>query len=306
MSGKKGWPLEVENKSQSEEEEEMKKPCPGRKLLSIILLMIVGISMNLYLSEVAAQTSDELNKSLIDAAKNGNIVKVKELISRGADVNAKTNQNATALIYASLNGHTETVKELIAKGADLNAKTNEGFTAIMYASQNGHTDVVKELIEKGADVNAKTNNGFTALTISLSNGHTDIVKMLLTKGAVRPKPKVPSYTLKKIQIVLSDLGYNPGPADGQWGNKTRRAIQALQKDGNMEITGEITKELFDYLDKKLPIKSSANKWVEIDQEQIKAGEELFKFGCKEIHHSYRWGVICIEYFPELAKIMQLY
>ena len=66
-------------------------------------------------------------------------------------------------MMASQQGHLDVVQALLAKGADVNAKDNDGATALMLASQNGHLDVVQALLAKGADVNAKANDGVTAL-----------------------------------------------------------------------------------------------------------------------------------------------
>ncbi|MBI4823899.1 MAG: ankyrin repeat domain-containing protein [Nitrospirae bacterium] len=38
---------------------------------------------------------------MFDAAKQGNIAKIKELLNKGADVNAKKNDGRTALMQAS-------------------------------------------------------------------------------------------------------------------------------------------------------------------------------------------------------------
>ncbi len=57
------------------------------------------------------------------------------------------------LFNAADGGDAATVKALLAKGADINAKANNGATALMLASQNGHIEVVQALLAKDADVN---------------------------------------------------------------------------------------------------------------------------------------------------------
>ena len=47
----------------------------------------------------------------------------------------------------------------------------------------------------------------------------------------------------KLQAELARRGYDPGPADGVWGAKTRAALQALQTDRGLEPTGRIDAEL---------------------------------------------------------------
>ena len=56
---------------------------------------------------------------LIDAAKNGNLQQVQELITNGADVHA---QNDYSLVIASRNGHLPVVEYLLAHGVNIHAE----------------------------------------------------------------------------------------------------------------------------------------------------------------------------------------
>ena len=51
-----------------------------------------------------------------------------------------------------------------------------------------------------------------------------------------------SETVKKVQTALTQQGYNPGPEDGQLGNKTKEAIKQAQKDKSLEPTGQIDQQ----------------------------------------------------------------
>ncbi len=67
-----------------------------------------------------------VNEDLRAAAKKGDLPKVKSLLAKGAEVNAKDKDALTALMFASMNGHREIVELLLDKGADVNAKDIEG------------------------------------------------------------------------------------------------------------------------------------------------------------------------------------
>ena len=88
------------------------------------------------------------NEALLQAAKDGNINKVKELLSEGANVNAKDSNGKTALMYAAEKGYLDIVKLLVNGGANIHAKDSKGKTAIMYALDNKHKDIAAYLMQK--------------------------------------------------------------------------------------------------------------------------------------------------------------
>jgi ankyrin repeat protein len=62
--------------------------------------------------------------------------------------------NSQELHEAALDGNTAKVKALIDKGADVNAKATEngGVTPLILAAQEGHFEMVRLLLDKGADL----------------------------------------------------------------------------------------------------------------------------------------------------------
>ena len=163
-------------------------------------------------------TRENQSKEIHEAAKNGDLEKVKALLkdnpnlvfskddkygetplhlaaSKGykeltqlllankADVNAKANDGGTPIYIAAQEGHKDVVELLLANKADVNAKGKDGITPLYMAVQDDHKDVVELLLAKGADVNAKRNNGLTPLLYVAFKGHIDVAKLLLAKGA---------------------------------------------------------------------------------------------------------------------------
>jgi peptidoglycan hydrolase-like protein with peptidoglycan-binding domain len=49
--------------------------------------------------------------------------------------------------------------------------------------------------------------------------------------------------VKKVQQILADLGYAPGPIDGAMSGDTERAIVAFQRDRKLETSGRVTPEV---------------------------------------------------------------
>ncbi|KAI2494864.1 serine/threonine kinase [Fragilaria crotonensis] len=122
-----------------------------------------------------------LDEELIENARDGNLDKVRDLLRRGANVNAKTEYGYTALIWASYYGHLEVVCALLNHdGVDVNIQNCIGETALICASYRGHLEVVCPLLmHNGVDVNIQNNNGNTALIYASDKGHSEVVRALL-------------------------------------------------------------------------------------------------------------------------------
>ena len=104
-----------------------------------------------------------------------------ELLAKGAEVNARTNDGRAALIQASQNGRLGVMLELLAKGAQIKSVTNVGLTAPNLAPEGGQPYVVQALLDKGVDVNASYYNGF--LHFAAKHGGLEAVKMLMDHRA---------------------------------------------------------------------------------------------------------------------------
>ena len=90
----------------------------------------------------------------------------------------------------------------------------------------------------------------------------DLLRQILLGDSTRPGGSTGSVTgkishattgkapsVKAIQRVLADLGYSPGPVDGEMGDATVRAISAFQRERKIAETGKITPELLSELER---------------------------------------------------------
>ena len=124
---------------------------------------------------------------LIHAAAIGSPEAVKLLLDSGADPNAKSQLEATALILGAANA--EKTRVLLAKGADANARSKLGRTPLMIAAScDGCSTSVKLLLDKGADPNAADAQGHTPLLAAANVNDLQSVKLLLAKGAAADTP----------------------------------------------------------------------------------------------------------------------
>ncbi len=56
--------------------------------------------------------------------------------------------------------------------------------------------------------------------------------------------------VRNIQQGLTRLGYDPGPVDGLYGNRTKSAIQELQSDAGMAPDGEASEKVLDLINRR--------------------------------------------------------
>ena len=88
---------------------------------------------------------------------------MRELLARGADVNARSNDSRTALHVASTFGHAEAMRELLMLRPDINAQDGDGNTPLIDACYVGHLMAATLLIGLGANLALLDNAGLPAL-----------------------------------------------------------------------------------------------------------------------------------------------
>jgi hypothetical protein len=127
--------------------------------------------------------SPQENSGMIDAAKTGDLEKVKALLKDNPGmVNSRDTNNDTALHWAAFNGHKDVAEWLLATQADLNARDNDGETPLHRAASGGHADVVELLLARGTEVNARMNLGRTPMRLAEFWGHNDVAELLRQHG----------------------------------------------------------------------------------------------------------------------------
>jgi hypothetical protein len=104
---------------------------------------------------------------------------VRLLLELGADPNAVTKKNESALANASTAGVEESVKLLLDRGATVNVRDDRGYSPLLYAaaSEAAPAGIVKMLLAKGADTNC-TGDGETARQLAAKRGDTEVARLL--------------------------------------------------------------------------------------------------------------------------------
>ncbi len=166
------------------------------------------------------------------AADDLDVKKVKELIKKGINVNARNKNGWTPLMMATYSKHlliplptkikerqNEIVSLLIAAGAELNARDTQGNTTLIYAVANALVDVVEMLLKNKADPNLESfSGGATPLWESLGvlfnvtaterQNYKKIAKMLLEAGA-DPNFAIRGTSLSRSLNGATQLAVNP-------------------------------------------------------------------------------------------------
>jgi len=106
-------------------------------------------------------------EDLIQQVKNGNIIKVKEIVNSGININAKGSNGLTPLCIAITNGNDEMVKKLLDLGADITQNC-----ALFSASEHNNDD-------KDVEVSS------TPIFLALDRHRTNIIEMFLNTAKER-------------------------------------------------------------------------------------------------------------------------
>lgn len=132
---------------------------------------------------------DDEQDAFFDAVDNNLVWALDLLMERGAQIDAITCGDQTALHRAAMYGHQRTVKFLIENGADKDAADSNGRTPLHIATRFGQKKVIKLLIENGADEDAVDRDGYTPMVGELqSSTFVDDVELVSPK-IIRTKRK---------------------------------------------------------------------------------------------------------------------
>ena len=113
-------------------------------------------------SAVAADVDPERNVWL--AAATNNAAMLVEQLALGADLDAQDPTfGVTPLVWAAMQGHDAATRELLRRGADVNAPNRDGSTPLHGAAFMGRASTIALLLDNGAKVNAQNHNDETPL-----------------------------------------------------------------------------------------------------------------------------------------------
>lgn len=156
-------------------------------------------------SENPGFSQDQLDERLRDAAWANDVEAAAQLISWGADVNAKDSTVQSAYLIATSEGRSELLELTLEHGADVTDLDSWNGTGLIRAAERGHWEVVGILIRNGIDVQHVNRIGYQAIHEAVLFGRDDpsyylTLQVLLAAGASLTTPSV-SEGLTPMQMA---------------------------------------------------------------------------------------------------------
>jgi ankyrin repeat protein len=146
-----------------------------------------------------------LDQQMVEAAFVCDLLRVRTLLARGADPNARDEDGRTPLFSAVLGGSIALLGLLLESKADVNARDETEATVLHVAAEEVLPEAASLLIARGADVNAQDGEGNTPLArgIRSARGRYDVVRLLLEAGA---KDDIPNASGETPRALAERLG----------------------------------------------------------------------------------------------------
>lgn len=156
-----------------------------------------------------------LDRALYEAADDGHLDEVNEIIAAGGNVNAAISGDGSALIAAARRGDIAIVRRLIEAGADTNLAVEGDGSPLIQAAYRGHLAIAALLLDQGADVNLQVPGDENPLMCASEGGHLNLVRLLVQRGA----------------NVNERIWNERGNGTGEW----RTAVSQAAKNGHTAV-----------------------------------------------------------------------
>jgi ankyrin repeat protein len=129
-------------------------------------------------------SSGEAADAVLQAAYEGDALRVAQLVKAGAPANQSNVFGATPMGEAARRGDAAVLKVLLEAGADAESPNSEGQTALMSVARTGNIEAAKLLLKHGAKIDAREKwGGQTALLWAAAQNQPEMIRFLVAKGA---------------------------------------------------------------------------------------------------------------------------
>ena len=147
-----------------------------------------------------------LDQELVEAAFVCDLGRVRDLLARGANPDARDEDGRTPIFSAVLGGSIGLLGMLLEAKADVNARDDHGWTALHVAAEEVVPEMASLLLARGADVNAADDEGNTPLgrAVFSARGRYEVVRLLRKHGAKDDQPNLAGETPRELAERLGE------------------------------------------------------------------------------------------------------
>src|SRR5438128_6848889 len=175
-------------------------------LLLVLIVALVGVwrftsltSSSPHAAPEAGNRPDQgiLDKTLLDAIRDGDRAQVQHLLQQGANANARDEAGDTALMRAALFADVEMMRILVESGAEVRVLGQDGTAPLLRT--NHDPDKMRFLLDRGAPV-----DDFAMVAAASVPGSRSALELLLAHGG-NGRAAVPAYTALMAAAGNGDL-----------------------------------------------------------------------------------------------------
>lgn len=159
------------------------------------------------------ESSKRLSAELLLAAKSGNDLLIKDLLSARnrssyddtpifLSMEAKDEKGWTPLMWAVHYNHAGIVRELLEEEANADARGDDGMTPLALAIRNNNEVILKLLLDHCESIDTRDKDGTTPLMLAVENNNLEFVERLLHK---RASPGIRNAKGKSSIQIAQDL-----------------------------------------------------------------------------------------------------
>ncbi|MFZ7091242.1 ankyrin repeat domain-containing protein [Primorskyibacter sp. 2E233] len=174
--------------SAQQELKEQERALEGRRLhealFRVAALNCPSAARDLLARGASVQARNGQGASPLAVAAGHGSVEVADLLrAAGADLSLRDLTGATPLLRAARNGRRKMVDWLLLQGVDVDAADKQGITPLIAAAFNGDLRMLKTLLATDPQINARESLGKTALIYAAGRAYPEVVSLLLSAGA---------------------------------------------------------------------------------------------------------------------------
>jgi ankyrin repeat protein len=171
----------------------------GITLLLVLVIALVGVWRFTTASPQAGNRPDQgiLDKTLLDAIRDGDTTQVQHLLQQGANANARDEAGDTALMRAALYADVEMMRVLVQSGAEVQVRGQDGTAPLLRTIHD--LDKMRLVLERGAPV-----DDFAMVAAASVPGSQSALELLLAHGG-KGRAAVPAYTALMAAAKNGDL-----------------------------------------------------------------------------------------------------